>query len=118
MIVSGCAQFDRANGAAGPILRHPRGATDGVGYVECGSSRYGPRVRHQQCGEPDCTACRRSPGRRRRILLEWLRSWPSNSSDPFDWRSLYGRGDNAADRGEIGWLATSPLSTLSIVEND
>jgi hypothetical protein len=38
--------------AAGPILRHPRGTTDGVRYVECASSRYGACVRHQQCGEP------------------------------------------------------------------
>jgi MFS family permease len=58
----------------------------------------------------------RSPGRRRRIFLGRLRSWAHDTSNRFDWRSLYGRVDDAADRGEIGWLATSPMSTFSIME--
>ena len=59
---------DRPHDAAGPILRHSRGATDGVRHVECGSSRHGARLRHQQCGEPDCATCRRSTGRRCRVF--------------------------------------------------
>jgi len=36
--------------AIGGLVAAARGATDGVRYVECASSRYGARLRHQQCG--------------------------------------------------------------------